>query len=140
MVFPVMEKPHYTQCDFATQQFGKFGDCCANPTPNGCNQPAHPLCAYPAMGLQTFPDYPDRIAVYAQLDLDRPIQVYYVWNPDPADPNALPISHVALIVGEYPNDQFEVYDPQLGQGICAFGNIQCAYGHGTLNYTFTFAP
>jgi len=61
----------------------------------------------------------------SQIRDGRAVQVYYLWNAGTS-------AHVALIIGFYPNDEFEVFDPSklYGAGRRAYSEIVGAYGLG----------
>jgi hypothetical protein len=123
-----------TQCSLASKQFSLT--CCPSPgAPSGCNQGCWPDLAYPASGLPTTRTTSplSRARVSAELAAGRPVQVCYQWAGSSS-------THVALIVDQYPNGDFEVFDPWpgYGQGRRQLSQIQSAYGLGSWIETFTF--
>jgi hypothetical protein len=71
--------------------------------------------------------------IQAELAAGRPVQACYQWNGGSQ-------THVALIVGEHANGDFEVYDPWSGYGPGArsYNQIATAYGLGVWIISFTF--
>jgi hypothetical protein len=123
-----------TQCTLASTQFTL--QCCPSPgAPKGCNVGAWPDLAYPNRGLPTSRiKYPlSQATVSAELAAGRPVQVCYQWAGSRS-------THVALIVDEYANGDFEVFDPwpSYGRGRRQFSQIQSAYGLGAWIQSFTF--
>ncbi len=123
-----------TQCTLASSQFTL--QCCPSPNaPLGCNLGAWPDLSYPSRGLPTtrIKSQLSQAAVSAELSAGRPVQVCYQWAGSRS-------THVALIVADYGNGDFEVFDPwqQYGRGTRRFSQIQSAYGLGAWIQTFTF--
>ena len=123
-----------TQCTLASTQFSL--SCCPSPgAPAGCDAGCWPDHSYPKAGVPTnrIPAPITRSQVSAELAAGRPVQVCYQWRGSRS-------THVALIVSEYGNGDFEVYDPWPGYGRGArdFSQIESAYGLGTWIMTFTF--
>jgi hypothetical protein len=132
MIFPLLGKPVITQCNFASGQFGLV--CCPSPgAPRGCDLGCWPDDAYPPRGLPTTATSSmlSLSNVQSELSAGRPVQVCYQW----ATSNA---THVAVIVGEHPNGDFEVLDPWFGAGPRSFSQIQSGYGQGSWVFSFTF--
>ena len=132
MIFPVMGKAAIKQCDFASGQFALA--CCPSPgAPKGCNLGCWPDSAYPSRGLPTNPvaSSMSRSAVHGELSAGRPVQVCYQWTNSNA-------THVAVIVGEYANGDFEVLDPWYGRGPRSLSQIESGYGQGSWICSFTF--
>ena len=123
-----------TRCSLASSQFTL--QCCPSPgAPSACNRGAWPHLAYPGAGLPTTRTTSQlkQSFVSAELAAGRPVQVCYQWTGSRS-------THVALIVDEYPNGDFEVFDPwhSYGRGRRQFSQIQNAYGLGTWIQSFTF--
>ncbi|WP_182911862.1 papain-like cysteine protease family protein [Sphingomonas cavernae] len=123
-----------TQCSLASAQFALT--CCPSPgAPNGCNKGCWPDLCYPSHGLPTkrTTSQLSQPFVSSELAKGRPVQVCYQWAGSRS-------THVALIVDEYPNGDFEVHDPWsgYGRGRRQFSQIQAAYGLGTWIQSFTF--
>jgi hypothetical protein len=132
MLFRFGEMPQWTQCALASAQFGLT--CCSD-LPDGCDQGCWPHLAYPGHGLDT-----DMVKaplslqeVRDELNDGRPVQVCYQW----ANTNS---THVALIVGEYSNGEFEVFDPAAiyGRRRLPFSQIENAYSLGQWIRSFKF--
>jgi hypothetical protein len=125
---------HQTQCTLASTQF--TFQCCPSPgAPQGCNKGCWPDECYKDAGVDTKRvEAPlSRATVSAELAAGRVVQVCYRWTGTDS-------THVALIVDEYPNGDFEVYDPwpSYGPGRRQFSQIQTAYGLGAWILSFTF--
>ena len=125
---------HETQCTLASKQFELT--CCPSPrAPAGRNKGCWPHVAYPKAGLPTTRAMSQlaQAKVSAELAAGRPVQVCYQWAGSRS-------THVALIVDEYPNGDFEVFDPwpSYGPGRRQFSQIQSAYGLGLWIQSFTF--
>lgn len=121
-----------SQCDIASVHWGQA--CCPSPgAPAVCDQGEWPHIAYPPHGIATsfFQVQLTEDEVRSELAAQRPVEVCYQWSGSSS-------THVALIVGETPNGDFEVYDPSYGAGVRSFGQIQSAYGLGAWIYSFTF--
>lgn len=123
-----------TQCTLASKQFAL--QCCPSPhAPAGCNKGCWPDLAYPNSGVPTTRTTAPlaQATVSAEIAAGRPVQVCYQWTGSSS-------THVALIVDEYPNGDFEVYDPwpTYGPGRRQFSQIQGAYGLGRWIQSFTF--
>lgn len=123
-----------TQCSLASTQFSL--PCCPSPgAPAGCNNGCWPDHSYPNAGLPTTRTKSQltKSAVSAELAAGRAVQVCYLWTGSRS-------THVALIVDEYPNGDFEVFDPwpSYGRGRRQFSHIQNAYGLGAWIQSFTF--
>jgi hypothetical protein len=123
-----------TQCSLASKQFTLH--CCPSPgAPAGCNLGCWPDLAYPSSGVPTARTRSQlsQATVSSELAAGRPVQVCYQWKGSRS-------THVALIVDEYPNGDFEVYDPwpSYGPGRRQFSQIQGAYGLGSWIQSFTF--
>lgn len=123
-----------TQCTLASSQFAL--QCCPSPgAPSGCNKGCWPDQSYPNANLATrrVPSPLSQAAVSSELAAGRPVQVCYQWTGSRS-------THVALIVDEYPNGDFEVFDPwpSYGRGRRQFSQIRNAYGLGAWIQSFTF--
>lgn len=123
-----------SQCSLASKQFNL--SCCPSPgAQRGCNLGCWPDQAYPKSGLGTtrVMSPMSQAAVSAELAAGRAVQVCYQWKGSRS-------THVALIVDEYSNGDFEVYDPwpSYGPGRRQFSQIQGAYGLGAWIQSFTF--
>lgn len=125
--------PH-SQCTLASAQFAL--NCCPSPVaPKSCNKGCWPDNSYPSAGVAT-----TRVnttlspaQISAELAAGRQVQVCYQWTGSPS-------THVALIVDEYPNGDYEVYDPWpgYGRGRRQLSQIHSAYGFGRWILSFTF--
>ena len=121
-----------TQCDMASAEFG--GPCCSTPGSAQCNQGNWPQSAYTRFNFGfTFQQRAISFAeVQAEINANRPVEIYYAWTGGAS-------AHVALIVGYYANGDVEVYDPwpSYGPGRRAFSYVQNAYNMGawTMSYT-----
>ncbi|HMI41821.1 MAG TPA: papain-like cysteine protease family protein [Sphingomicrobium sp.] len=133
MLFRHRGQPSLTQCALAAAQFHQT--CCISPTPSACDLGCWPDEAYPAHGMTVTPVYSAMTVaqVQGQLAAGRPVQVCYKWTGGDQ-------THVALIIGEHPNGDFEVLDPYRDYGRAArrFSQITGAYGLGTWIRSFTF--
>jgi len=123
-----------SQCQLANAQFGP--NCCSMPhAPPSCDKGQWPYVAYPPLGLPTATvqrslTIPE---IRAELQGGKPVQVCYQWTGGNQ-------THVALIVDEHPNGDFEVHDPDRfrGAGPRSHGQLLSAYGGGTWILSFTF--
>lgn len=134
MLFRHRGQTNLTQCALASAQFRLA--CCPSPrAPAACDLGCWPYNAYPQHGLPvTQVGGAMTIAqVQAELAAGRPIQVCYQWRGGRQ-------THVALIIGEHPNGDFEVLDPSASYGRAArrFSQITGAYGFGAWILSFTF--
>lgn len=123
-----------SQCSIVSNHLGLV--CCPSPrTPTNCDKGAWPHQAYPPLGLPTqFIQGPmSQGQVRAELAHGRAVQVCYQWTGGSQ-------THVALIVGEHANGDFEVFDPSsaYGRGPRKFSQISTAYGLGAWVLSFTF--
>jgi hypothetical protein len=122
---------HQTQCTLASTQFTL--QCCPSPgAPQGCNKGCWPDLVS-GLSAKRVKRALSRATVSAELAAGRVVQVCYKWTGSRS-------THVALIVDEYPNGDFEVYDPLpiYGPGRRQFSQIQTAYGLGAWIQSFTF--
>jgi hypothetical protein len=133
MLFTLAGISDKTQCVLASSTFGLT--CCPSPgAPPACDQGAWPHLVYPPQGLPTnliqAPLSSPSIA--QQLAAGKAVQVCYQWTQGG--------KHVALIVGDYGNDEFEVFDPIpiYGRGRRALSDISSGYGLGIWLCSFTF--
>ena len=123
-----------SQCSVASSQFQLT--CCPSPrAPASCDRGAWPHLAYPPLGLPTqmVTGQLSLRRVQTELASGKAVQVCYQWTGGNQ-------THVALIVGEHANGDFEVLDPSsaYGRGARTFGQIQTAYGLGAWVRSFTF--
>lgn len=132
MLAAFLGRPNLRQCDIAERQF--HGGCCAAPSSSGCDRGEWPEVAYPANGIQLdrIDSALSRVALQAELDAGRAVEVYYVWQGGRD-------AHVALVTGYYSNGDFEVLDPAraFGPGRRTFDWILSAYGLGQWRLTYT---
>ena len=120
-----------SQCSLASSLFGLT--CCPSPgAPRECDQGAWPDQVYPP-GLPTKRLPPLTLGgIRAELAAGKLVQVCYRWRNGGR--------HVALIVAEHPNGDFEVFDPWRGYGAGprTLSQINSAYGLGRWEFSFTF--
>lgn len=123
-----------SQCNIASTRLGIM--CCPSPgAPQGCDVGGWPHVEYPPLGLPTtiVRGAMSIASVQQELAAQKPVQVCYQW----AGGNS---THVALIVDQHSNGEFEVYDPSTdyGQGSRSYNQILKAYGMGAWIMSFTF--
>jgi hypothetical protein len=131
MVFNFNGVNNVRQCDMSSAQFG--GDCCASPSSSACNQGNWPENTY---GHYAFNCTKNSVAlslaaVQAEIDSNRPVEVYYAWTGGGA--------HVALVIGYYDNGDLEVFDPwsSYGPGRRPYSYVLSAYGMGSWTLTYS---
>jgi len=132
MLFGQPGLPHLSQCDFASRQFSLA--CCPSPgAPPACDLGCWPHTCYPRFGLPTAMVIGalSRAQVQGELNAGRAVQACYQWRGGNT-------THVALIVGEHANGDFEVFDPKYGAGARTYNQILGAYGYGAWIRSFTF--
>ena len=107
--------------------------CLTSRAPTECDEGAFPDDAYPDQGLPTQRiKAPLSLAqIRAEVAAGKPVQVLYQWTGGYQ-------THVALIVGEHPNGEFQVLDPLRGSIRLPLDTINTAYGHGRWVWSFTF--
>jgi Papain-like cysteine protease AvrRpt2 len=131
MVFKYSQVNNVQQCDMATFTFG--GNCCQTPSSAGCNQGQFPPPIYANWGFLC--DETDAALsqddVKAELNAQRPVEVYYAWDGGGG-------AHVALIRGYYDNGDFEVSDPWYGPGPHSYDDILNACQNGG-QWTMTYS-
>ena len=132
MLYQALQGLAKSQCTLASSLFGRA--CCPSPgAPSGCDQGAWPNQVYPP-GLPTnlVPNPLSLGGIRSELAAGKPVQVCYQWRNGGR--------HVALIVGEHPNGDFEVFDPWrgYGPGPRALSQINSAYALGRWECSFTF--
>lgn len=129
MLLPFLHKLPHPQCQIASLQFGQA--CCTTPGISACDQGCWPENAYPQFGIAITKQAGPltQVQLDAELSAGRAIEVYFLWAGGTG-------AHVALIIGKYPNGDYEVRDPWYGPGPRTLAQITSGYGQGawTISY------